>query len=143
MSKVYTCIYKSYFSISATDARSIEKHTMNTVFTVLNLLVSAKPVRLLHVYHPIIFIFIYGLFSLIYQSVTGDAVYSILDWLGNPGPTIGYILVLFLVALPLGHAILFGLYQLRLIIAKKCCGHYSIKIYENFDNELQDSQMAY
>lgn len=70
---------------------------MNSVFVILDLMVSATPIRLLHFYQPIMYLAIYVLFSVIYYLAGGltydgsSYIYPVLDWT-KPGDTTLFIL---------------------------------------------------
>ncbi|XP_046569548.1 protein rolling stone-like [Haliotis rubra] len=61
-------------------------HGMNVIYILLNLMVTAMPVRLLHFYQPAVFGIVYVLFSVVYTVCGGSNdldepyIYSILDW---------------------------------------------------------------
>lgn len=114
----------------ALEPRSVEKHFMNWIFIVSNFLFCAKPVRLLHVYQPMLFILGFGMFSLAYQKASGMAIYPILDWY-NLGPTIGYVVGLGFIGIPVIHAAFFGLYRLRVYVSSKCCSRHSAESHKN------------
>eukprot|EP00095_Tigriopus_kingsejongensis_P005529 maker-scaffold282_size228295-snap-gene-1.24 protein:Tk05529 transcript:maker-scaffold282_size228295-snap-gene-1.24-mRNA-1 annotation:"hypothetical protein DAPPUDRAFT_306029" len=92
-------------------------HGLNSVICLLDLLVSARPFRMHHVYIPALFGVWYVLFSLIYFWAGGtDAegngyIYSVLDW-SNPGLSIGVVCGA-AVGIVVVHALIFGLYKLR------------------------------
>ncbi|XP_060076981.1 protein rolling stone-like [Ylistrum balloti] len=114
-----TLVYYIVLDPVATPS-SINKHAMNSVFIFINFFLCAKPVRILHFYQVLVFIAMYGVFSLIYQLTTDYQIYSILDWY-QPWPTLAWALGLGLVGVPLAHSFFFGLYNLRTWIFEKCC----------------------
>ncbi len=95
-------------------------HALNSIVIVLELCISALPVRLLHVIYPQCYGLCYVIFSIIYWAVDHKNVLypRVLDW-NHPGTTVGVVLVLALVGLPLVQLILFGLYRLRLYLYNK------------------------
>ncbi|XP_045198221.2 protein rolling stone-like, partial [Mercenaria mercenaria] len=71
---VYYTLLKVEFTYS-----SIYTH-LSSVYTILGLLFSAKPVQLLHFYQPMIPAVVYVVFSIIYHNSGGERIYPILDW---------------------------------------------------------------
>ena len=100
-------------------------HGMNTIYIVLNLLVTGIPVRVLHFWQPLTFGLVYGVFSLVYtlSGATNDKdepfIYAILDWNKSPGLTTGILLGAAFAAV-LVHLLLYGLHRVKLILLKLC-----------------------
>ena len=108
------------FFFLETDTNSILKHYINSVFVVLNLLLTKKPYRILHFYIPVIFSVIYILFSLVYQKgFNQNAIYSALDWNNVPNVFL-YVFGLPLVFLPLLTLLLYTLTVIRDAIGNLC-----------------------
>ncbi|XP_069127659.1 protein rolling stone-like [Argopecten irradians] len=129
-----TLVYYIVLDADATPS-SINKHAMNSVFIFINFFLCAKPVRLLHFYQPIVFVALYGGFTLIYQFTTGYIIYPILDW-SVPWPTVLWALGLGLVGVPLAHLCFYGLYHLRtLVYSRRCSGIIS-------DDDVPDKNNA-
>merc|ERR1711976_659292 len=91
---------------------------------------SGIPVRLLHFWHSIAMALVYLIFSVIYDLAGGTNgldkpyIYSLLDWSGDPTWASIYALGTMLVAVPLFWILLmWGFYQLRLLIVKSCKAH--------------------
>ncbi|XP_022297164.2 protein rolling stone-like [Crassostrea virginica] len=103
-----------------TDTNSILKHYINSVFVVLNLLLTKKPYRILHFYIPVIFSVIYILFSLVYQKgFKQNAIYSALDWNNVPNVFL-YVFGLPLVFVPLLTLLLYTITVIRDAIGNLC-----------------------
>nr|XP_022297173.1 protein rolling stone-like [Crassostrea virginica] len=103
-----------------TDTNSILKHYINSVFVVLNLLLTKKPYRILHFYIPVIFSVIYILFSLVYQKgFNQNAIYSALDWNNVPNVFL-YVFGLPLVFIPLLTLLLYTITVIRDAIGNLC-----------------------
>ncbi|XP_070573629.1 protein rolling stone-like [Ptychodera flava] len=60
-------------------------HAVNLIAMALEVMIAAMPVRYVHVIYPIIYGTCYMVFTLIYWGITGNIVYSILDYSENPG----------------------------------------------------------
>lgn len=88
---------------------SINAHLINGIFSIVDLWVSGVPVNLLHFVYLMIFGAVYAVFSGIYFAITGDIIYSFLDYGTNPGLAVGSCILLILIFLPLVHAIVFYL----------------------------------
>ena len=100
---------------------SLQLHLVNTLLVLLEHAVSAVPVRVLHVLYPIIYGVIYMIFSLVYW--TGDhrrVMYDILDW-NKPAATVGFVMLIGFVVVPVIHLAIYGLYRIRLATYKKIC----------------------
>lgn len=91
----WVALYAPGEGISPSNA---EAHIMNSVFVLLDLFVSACPVRLLHVFQPVLYLAIYVLFSVIYYVAGGTTsdgshyIYSVLDW-EKPGYTVAFLAI--------------------------------------------------
>ena len=108
------------FSVSEITHSSINKHLLNSVYALSSLLFSAKPVRLLHFYHPVVYALIFIVFSVIYHVTGGGAIYSTLDW-SKTGSAILLTLLVLCLGVPIIHTFCFALYTLRLFFWSKCC----------------------
>lgn len=95
-------------------------HLLNSIVILLEMALSAIPVRLLHGLYPLIFGLIYVIFSAIYWAMDHENVLypNVLDW-NQPGMTVIVTLGLAIVIVPLLQLFLFGLYNLRLKIYKR------------------------
>lgn len=99
-------------------------HTINSVFIILNLLVTAMPVQILHFIYPVAYGALYFLFNFIYIISGGTdlqgrkVIYTVIDW-NTPFPTAVAVVLGVLVAVPLGHLLVFAVYTLRLYIHSK------------------------
>ena len=102
----------------------INLHAINSLMVILELLLSAFPVRLLHVVYPFIYGVTYVVFSVFFWmgDPKNNVVYPILDW--NEPATAGVVVVVLgLVVLPLFHSMAFGIYRLRLLVYRKVYNH--------------------
>ena len=99
------------------DEWGIIYHVMNSVAVILEFLISALPVRLLHVVYVMFFGLAYVLFSIIYWAVDHThVIYSPgFDWNDPVTSAIVSAIVVFAGALVV-QIILFGIYQLRVFI---------------------------
>ncbi|XP_046570505.1 protein rolling stone-like [Haliotis rubra] len=68
-------------------------HGMNSIYVICNICVTAMPVRLFHLWQPLVFTVIYGTFNIIYiaAGATDDTnkpyIYPPIDWRKNPVQT--------------------------------------------------------
>ncbi|XP_059169688.1 uncharacterized protein LOC131951340 [Physella acuta] len=100
---------------------NLQLHLVNSILIILEHAVTALPVRLFHVIYPIFYGLIYVFFSIFYWvDDHSHVIYSILDW-GNVGPTIGYVLLIGLVIIPVIHLCFYGFYRLKIILFRHCC----------------------
>lgn len=109
-----------FLPFSDFTANSILKHAINSVYAVLSLIVSAKPVRILHVYQAVLFSVVYCVFSLVYQKAGGGAIYTVLDWDKMPN-TVLLSLATVLVVVPMVHLVMFTIYRSRVFAWNSCC----------------------
>ena len=106
-------------------ALDINLHGISTVIVLFELILSALPVRLLHVIYPSCFGFIYVIFSVVYWAFDheNNSLYpNILDW-NYPGITVGVLSGLLFIMLPLLQLCWFGVYRLRLFVFCRIYGH--------------------
>ena len=107
------------------DANNITKHALNSVFMLIDTVVSSIPMHFLHWFYALLYFAVYLLFSVIYWQLGGtndqgkSYIYKALDYddfqLMN-----GILLVVFLlVVLPVLHLFLFGVTKLRDYLHKK------------------------
>ncbi|AOL56842.1 hypothetical protein [Chrysodeixis includens nucleopolyhedrovirus] len=71
-------VYKYHNNISSPVNNVI--HFCNSLLVLFEVCVSSVPVRLKHVYQPLLFTLFYGFFLACYNYYTGDPVYRFLDW---------------------------------------------------------------
>ncbi|XP_048743331.1 protein rolling stone-like [Ostrea edulis] len=103
-----------------TSANSILVHAMNTVYVAANVIVCAKPMRIPHVLHPLLYGLVYLIFSLIYQKSTDIVVYTQLDW-DNMPQTAFFMLGVLLLILPFLYFMCLTVTRLRQLLCKKLC----------------------
>ncbi|XP_038049362.1 protein rolling stone-like isoform X2 [Patiria miniata] len=104
-------------------------HGVNLIIVVLDIILSATPMRVLHLIYPSSYAFVYFMFTLIYEGAGGlnekggTAIYpNNLDWDAAPGRT-GIVMALtVVVAAPLLHLLFYGIYRIRHAISKCCTG---------------------
>ncbi|KAK3103661.1 hypothetical protein FSP39_020830 [Pinctada imbricata] len=121
---------------------SVLTHLLNTVYIVTNLFVCAKPIRLLHVIYPSLFATIYAIFSVIYQTSGGSAIYPVLDW-NKVSFTLPLSIGLVIFALPVMHACVFGMYQLRVYLYRKSCAITKVDAVKTDTKETEIVQTRY
>ena len=102
-------------------------HGSNALYVIIDIFITATPVRLLHVIHGMLYVVIYVVFSVIYTLSIGEPIYHILDWKSKPGLAAAYAVPCMLIVVPLIWLILYGLYRLRLMIADRCCGKSGVE----------------
>ena len=108
------------------------KHLINGILAVVDLFVTAIPIRVLHVIYPITYTAIWVIFSGIYYVAGGTDIYGnryiykILNYETNPASAAGLAISVFLVAIPVLYLCVFGLYLLRegvlYLVKRTCCG---------------------
>ncbi|XP_061187169.1 protein rolling stone-like [Saccostrea echinata] len=103
-----------------TSPNSILVHAMNTVYVSANVIVCAKPMRMLHVFHPLLYGIVYLIFSVIYQKTTGHVVYTQLNW-DNMPQTALFMLGILLLILPFLYFMCLLVTRLRTLLHTKLC----------------------
>ena len=101
-------------------------HLLGTIALILDVCISAFPLRLAHMVYPLIYGLLYILFSLLYcylggAKIVGDCdIYPVLNWEFNDiDPTLGYIALCFVFFL-LGFSLYYLMYRIRLKIYYRC-----------------------
>ncbi|XP_062589391.1 uncharacterized protein LOC134251042 [Saccostrea cucullata] len=102
------------------DAPSIIIQIFSSFYIIFNILMGGKETRILHVYQPMIYMFLYLLFNSIYSVASGKAIYPYMDWVKTPAHGLLWIFGIILLIVPLVHLFVYGLYRLRECIADKC-----------------------
>ena len=103
----------------------INLHGVNSLIILMEMTISAIPVRLLHFIYPLLYGVVYVLFSLAYWGYDkeNNVLYPvILDW-NHPGITCAVVVVLVFVATPLFQLIWYGVYRLRLLVFSRIYQH--------------------
>lgn len=119
-----TCIYFGAVfpqrGVGYLNVEDINLHIMNSVVIILEFIIAALPVRLLHGVYLFVFGLMYIVFSVIYWSFDHRRVIypHVLDW-NFPGRTMIYMLLVGFVFIPLLQSFLFGLYSLRRFIYRR------------------------
>lgn len=102
--------------IGYTNCTDINLHGVNTFLVIVDTCLSARPVRLLHVIHPVLYGACYLVFSAVYWSFdhVNHVLYpGVLDW-NYPGTTAIWVVCLTLVGIPLLQLAHFGAHRLKI-----------------------------
>ena len=105
---------------------SVVQHLANSVYVLLDLFITAMPVRLLHVIYPSIYAVVYCVFTVIYWAAGGvnvsefHYVYEFMDWnkAKSTGPKVAGVICL---GVPLGHLVFWSLHMMRVAIYANYC----------------------
>ena len=108
------------FTFSDTSPNSILVHALNTLYVSANLLICAKPMRVLHLVHPFTYGLVYVIFSPVYQKTTGNVVYVQLNWDNMPQTVLFMLGILFLI-LPFLYFACLVVTRIRTLVQKKLC----------------------
>lgn len=117
-----------FFAVfSGLDPPSIITHMINSLFTISNILICAKPTRLLHLYQPYLFSTAYIILTLIYHAAGGSTIYPVLDWdkISVALPT--SLVVAFLLG-AIVHLFVFVLFKIRVLVHNRLCNEKKIDI---------------
>lgn len=100
------------------EAMSFFTHGFICIASLSDIFVATRPCRLLHFYQPVLVVGLYVVFSVIYWAAGGrnsngsPYIYPVTNW-ANPGLTVPLVMGTVLVFIPLIHAFLWVLHQLR------------------------------
>ena len=114
----------------------IGTHGANAIYILINLCITAMPVRIQHFWHCLVMFVLYMIFSIIYEVSGGTNaqdkgyIYSVLDW-DNVETTIVYAIITGFVVPIVIWLVLCGLYWIRIAIFKGC------KCTNNYDSDLR------
>ena len=107
------------------NATVVNVHTLNSVFLLVEVVISNVPVRLLHHLYAHAFMSVYALFTVIYWASGGrDSndnrfIYSVLKYESEPATAVAYVFLALIIELPLIHLLYFILFRLRAWIVSK------------------------
>lgn len=125
-----TLLYWSLIFGGKTSGLDVSTHALNSVFILIDLMLSSIPVRLLHIVYCWVFGLSYLLLTVIFWAADGTNardqpyIYSYIDYNNLPALTSGLIVGFVLVGQPLMQALMFGLYKLRNFLSQKCSKKY-------------------
>ncbi|XP_071082390.1 protein rolling stone-like [Haliotis cracherodii] len=127
----WVLIYDNAKGFQGYDYISVFTHGANLIYVVLNLLVTAVPVRLLHFYQPFILAITYGIFSATYvlaggtNDVDEPYIYSVQNWRNSPGISAGLSLGAAIAAIFL-HWFVYFIHLFRVCVAQTCTRNASV-----------------
>lgn len=100
---------------------SIHHHVISSVLSLIEIFVCHLPIRILHFVYPLLYGFIYILFTLILHATGEQSEFykNLLNWGSKPGLSAGVVIGILALSV-LMHSFAFGLYHLRALIARKC-----------------------
>lgn len=87
-------------------------HAVNSVLVLIDLLVCARPVRILHFIYPSVYGMVYVTFSVVVFEVSGTVIYNVLDYTQPVYPVVT-VISMALVAIPLLQLAIYGIYRLK------------------------------
>ena len=102
---------------------SVMTHAGNSLYVLLNLCITAMPMRIMHYVHYAAYAALYMLFSILYHLADGtnahhkSYIYEVLDW-DHPVSTLRYIVVIVVLSV-IVWMLLVGLTELRQRLANK------------------------
>jgi len=121
-----TLLYWALIFGGKTSGLDVSTHLINSVFIVADVMLSATPVRILHVVYGWMLGFSYLLLTVIFWAAKGTNarnkpyIYSYLDYNESPGLSSGIVVCFVLVGQPLVQVLLFVMYKLRGFLGMKC-----------------------
>ncbi|EDW52215.1 protein rolling stone [Drosophila sechellia] len=127
LSIVITIIYWSILydaNESALDATNVLTHAFNSICMFIDLWIVAHPLRLLHIFLPVLFGVVFAIFSYIYHLCGGinkkgkPYIYYVIDWSKPQNAFITVVGVLLLSCCI--YVLLFAFFKLRLFLHRRC-----------------------
>ncbi|RUS88374.1 hypothetical protein EGW08_003886 [Elysia chlorotica] len=119
VSPIVTLIFfTAMWSGGTLDIYNANTHAMNSVLVFLDQVISARPIRLLHVVAPIAYGLVYQSFNAVFWSFDHKehVIYpGVIDW-NMPGKTILNVCVIALILVPMSVFLWFLFYRLKLWI---------------------------
>lgn len=111
-----------YMDLKVPPITDINLHAVNSIVIVLEFILSAIPVRLLHGVYPFIYGICYMVFSIIFWAVDHDHIIypHVLDW-NQVGPTVAVVLVLGFIIIPLLQLFLWAMFRVKQLLYTKIC----------------------
>lgn len=105
------------------DMTNFLTHACNSIFMVIDFVIVAHPIRLMHVVWPLAAGLLYGVFTMIYYYAGGEDpdgfhyIYAVIDW-SEPAKVLPVVIgiMIFIVLL---HTFVFWMYRLRVFVYKK------------------------
>uniref|UniRef100_H2YYR0 Protein rolling stone n=1 Tax=Ciona savignyi TaxID=51511 RepID=H2YYR0_CIOSA len=95
-------------------------HVTNSILFLIDIFMVAFPVRLLHFFYAPLYGVVYILFMLIiHWTGVNSAIYAAVNWATQPAISSGYSIAAIIVLPIVLHCMLFGLYHLRALIARR------------------------
>lgn len=125
----YILIFNSEFG---GDFMDFNVHLISSVLILIDAVVVARPVRILHVLHPILYGLAYLLFSLVYwlKDKKHNILYENVINFNKPWLTTECVCAIGLIGVPTIHMLHFGIYRLRLFIYHNYCS-FKARQYDN------------
>ncbi|KAH8410023.1 hypothetical protein KR009_004262, partial [Drosophila setifemur] len=127
LSMVVTIIYWSILydaNESTLDATNVLTHGFNSICMFIDLWIVAHPLRLLHIFLPVLFGVMFAVFSYIYQLCGGinkkgkPYIYHVIDW-RKPQSTFITVLGVLILSCCV-YILLFAFFKLRLFLHRRC-----------------------
>ena len=100
-------------------------HGFNSIMSFFDIVVSKRPSRLLHFYHPLVILLAYTGFTAIYWAAGGRTdtgssyIYPVTNW-ENLKLTLPFVVIGLFVVLPIVHFLFWLLHQLRDFCFRSC-----------------------
>ena len=104
----------------------MQMHALNSLYIVFSVATMAAPIRLKHIYQPVLFMLIYAAFTIIYWIAGGTDeegnpyIYPHMHW-SQYGTALTYSAIT-VAGVILAHLIVWGIYKLRCRIAHSVTG---------------------
>ena len=124
---IVTLIYWSFlYDPSVSFFYDFHVHSFTTIVSLLDLFLTAMPVRFLHLIYPMGFGIAYLIMTLIYWGAggvtrLGDYIYSFINYTESPGLAAGVACGV-LIGVVLVQLLVWGLYKLRMWMWVRCSG---------------------
>ncbi|KAH8255521.1 hypothetical protein KR038_004957, partial [Drosophila bunnanda] len=106
------------------DATNVLTHAFNSICMFIDLWIVAHPLRLLHIFLPVLFGIVFAIFSYIYHLCGGinkkgkPYIYHVIDWSQPESSFVTVVGVLILSCFI--YVLLFAFFKLRLFLSRRC-----------------------
>jgi hypothetical protein len=87
-------------------------HAVNSALVLIDILICARPVRVLHLVYPLVYGIVYVTFSVVVFEVSGTVIYNVLDYTKPVYPVVTVVGMAF-VAIPLLQLACYGIYRFK------------------------------
>ena len=116
---VLSILYWALLYSGGIHGLDLSTHLFNTVFVLLEIMLSSLPIRFLHFIYPFCFATVYTIFTAVYWAISKSNVYPVLDYGKYPVFSACLVVGAVVVGTPLMYSFVFGLFKFRRYLQRK------------------------